>query len=160
MMDRQNTLDFDSLPKAIDQYCILPYNELFGEYISRIMDSKKITQTNLSGRTGVPKSTLSRYLRDMEDDMKRNYIIAIVMGLELTSSQIRTALSLAGVSIDYPTKRNQIIQYCLDRSALPKPERKTIADCNLILEYYKLPVLTKKKYDRTQEMDYESDWGD
>lgn len=158
MMDRQNTLNYDSLSKELNQFRMLPDDESFGKYITAIMKSKDITQAKLSGRTGVPKPTLSRYLRDKEDDMKRDYIIAIVMALEISSMQIRTALSLAGVSVDYPTKRNIIIQFCLERSSRSRPEKMTIADCNLFLLRNDCKPLTTLRYDLTKDVDYESYW--
>lgn len=157
-MDRQNNLNYDSLSKELKQFSMLPDNESFGKFISTIMESKKITQAKLSDRTGVPKPTISRYLRDMEADMKRDYIIAIVMALEISSMQIRTALSLAGVTVDYPTKRNLIIQFCLERSSRSKPDKMTIADCNLFLLHNGCEALTQLRYDKTKEIDCESAW--
>lgn len=147
----RNTLDYEMLSKEIDKYSIMPYGgESFGQFITRIMKTQNIKQSDLFGRTGVPKPTISRYLRDKEDNMNQNYVIAIVMGLQLTSTQTRAALCLAGVSIDYPSKRNIIIQYCLDRCSLTKAERRTIADCNLLLLHNNLPVLTNKILDEVE----------
>lgn len=58
------------LKNSINSVC-WPDDESFGKYVSKIIESKKITQAKLSDRTGVPKPTISRYLRDMEDNMKR-----------------------------------------------------------------------------------------
>lgn len=158
MTDRQNALNYDSLSKELNQFRMLPDDESFGKYVSKIIESKKITQAKLSDRTGVPKPTISRYLRDMEDNMKRGYVIAIVMALEISSMQIRTALSIAGVSVDYPIKRNQIIQLCLEYSSRSKPDKITIADCNLFLLSKGFQPLTALRYDKTKETDYESAW--
>ena len=90
--------------------------------------------------------------------MKRDYVIAIVMALEISSMQIRTALNIAGVSVDYPIKRNQIIQLCLEYSSRSKPDKITIADCNLFLLSKGFQPLTALRYDKTKETDYESAW--
>ena len=109
--------NLDSLFAEIDRYNDLPdRNESISEFLTRIKNSKNLSNKNISDRTGLSEPTVSRYLKGTAKRMTRRYILALIMGLELTSPQIEAALRLSGVRIDNPSlPENRIIMYCLDR---------------------------------------------
>lgn len=145
MMDSTtNNRSFDSLFAEIDRYNDLPYrNESFSTYLTRIKKGKKLSNKKLSDRTGLSEPTVSRYLNGTAKHMSDEYILALIMGLELTTTQIEAALRLSGVRIDNPDLlKNRIIQFFLDRSSLYGSDKKTVADCNCLLAKKGLDPLT------------------
>ncbi len=78
-----NAAKEEILSALIIQYNILPYrDESFGMYIKRIMNFKKLTNKNISDRTGLFEPTISRYLKDSVNYTQEN-VIALVISLEL-----------------------------------------------------------------------------
>lgn len=139
-----NAANEEILSALIIQYNMLPYrDESFGMYIKRIMNFKKLTNKNLSDRTGLSEPTISRYLKDSVNYTQEN-VIALIMSLELVSTQIEAALCLAGVRIDnMNSRRNCIIQLCLDRCSLSGVEKMTVASCNRLLKSVGEKTLTQ-----------------
>lgn len=146
MMDRSfNKQFYDSLLKEVDNYSLLPvYNESFGSYATRILKRKKMSRTDLSIETGVTMTMISNYFNKNDVELTPQYVIALIMGLEMESPQIEAALKLADVRIDNPTRRNQIIQYCLDRCSRSGDEKRTVTDCNRMLYLSGFKPLTTK----------------
>ncbi len=138
-----------SLSALIMSYNILPKtNESFGGYIKRIMNFKKITNKNLSDRTGLSEPTISRYLQGTAKSYTAENVLAMIISVELVSTQIEAALRLAGVRIDNTSsKRNCIIQLCLDRCSLSGIEKMTVASCNRLLKAEGEKPLTQKGID-------------
>lgn len=150
MMDSYtNKYDYDSLFKEINSYIVLPiFNESFSNYLTRIKNNKKISNKKLADRTGLSEPTVSRYLTGSAKHMTDEYILALIMGLELTTTQIEAALRLSGVRIDNPyLLKNRIIQFCLDRCSLSGSDKMTVADCNRLLTKKGLDPLTNKGID-------------
>ena len=145
-MDRPfNKQFYDSLLEKTDNYNVLPvYNESFCDYVTRILNKKKITRTDLSIKTGVTMTMISNYFNKDDVELTPQYVIALIIGLEMESTQIEAALKLAGIRIDNPSRRNQIIQYCLDRCSLSGDEKRTVEDCNRMLYLSGFKPLTKK----------------
>lgn len=136
-MDRtNNNRSLDSLFEEIDRYNDLPdRNESFSAYLTRIKKGKKLSNKKISDRTGLTEPTVSRYLRGAVKRMTQRYILALIMGLELTSPQIEAALRLSGVRIDnLSLPENRIIMYCLDRCSLTGSDKMTVATCNKLLQ--------------------------
>ena len=149
MSSTNKNLDYDSLFKEIDRYNELPVsNESFSEYLTRIKYHNQISNKKLADRTGLSEATVCRYLTGSAKRMTNANILALVMGFELTSTQIEAALRLSGVRIDNPNKlENRIIQFCLDQCSLSGEEKMTVSDCNRLLAEKGLPPLTQKGVD-------------
>lgn len=145
--------NLDSLFAEIDRYNDLPdRNESFGEFLTRIKKSKNLSNKNISDRTGLSEPTVSRYLKGTAKRMTQRYILALIMGLELTSPQIEAALRLSGVRIDNPAlPENRVIMYCLDRCSLNGSEKMTVADCNQLLQAMHCDPLTDEGVDECSE---------
>jgi len=149
-MDSSNiNRNLDSLFAEIDRYNDLPdRNESFSSYLSRLRDEKDLSNTIISDRTGLSEPTVSRYLTGTAKRMTKRCILALIMGLELTSPQIEAALRLSGVRIDNTSlPENRIIMYCLDRCSLTGSDKMTVADCNQLLVAKKCDPLTKEGVD-------------
>ena len=145
--------NLDSLFAEIDRYNDLPdRNESISEFLTRIKNSKNLSNKNISDRTGLSEPTVSRYLKGTAKRMTQRYILALIMGLELTSPQIEAALRLSGVRIDNPSlPENRIIMYCLDRCSLTGSDKMTVADCNQLLQARHCEPLTGEGVDECSE---------
>lgn len=89
MNSTNKNLDYDSLFKEIDRYNELPVsNESFSEYLTRIKYHNQISNKKLADRTGLSEATVCRYLTGSAKRMTNANILALVMGFELTSTQI------------------------------------------------------------------------
>lgn len=116
--------------------------ETIGTFISEIMKKQNISNAKLSRMTGISETAISLYKNDNRP-CNLEHLTAIAVALRLTIPQSRHLLQIAGVSLEYPTRKNILYRLFLD-SCFFSPEI-TVSKCNELLIAHDLEPLTRLK---------------
>ena len=109
--------------------------DTFGTYLTRLRTFKGFTNKELSERTGLTESTISKYLHD--SGRTKEYTLALMIAFELQPPQLDAVFSLAELRIDRKTNYNDIINYYLEHS-----DSKAVEKCNQTLILFGFLPLT------------------
>lgn len=103
------------------------------------MKRNKVTVTELESMTGVP----TRFITDIRSDKSGNrkfelrYIIALAVGLKMTSHDAKKLVKLCG----YHLRRKHPVEYFY-KIILNRCGTITVKQCNALLKKYQRPPLT------------------
>ena len=94
---------------------VLPeYGEKFHEYITRLRDLKGFTNADLAKRTRLSDSKMSKYFNGKGNS--KNYVIALLIALELDMRQVKAVFRLTDFTTENPSFENDIINYYLSNN--------------------------------------------
>ncbi len=123
-------------------------DDSFSEYLVELLNNKvKITQTELSNRTGISTKTIQSMTRNkkpskpmMPRKYKLNYVVACAIALHLDPFQSDQFIKLSGHQLrcDEPLERAY-------QRLLNIYWRRSVYDCNLILEEQGFPAMTNNE---------------
>ncbi len=100
----------------------------FRDYISELLQEKKLTVAKVSRRGQMSDSYLYKLGQGVKENPSRNKVIQICFGFALDANESNKLMSIAGVGRLYPrVRRDSIILFCLENHI-------DILECDKMLE--------------------------
>ena len=106
----------DNIEKFLEKNKDNFINGSLGEYISYLLDEKKLTIARVARRGQMSASYLYKINENAKTEISRDRLLQICFGFGLTSQESQKLLRLGRAGELYPlVKRDSIIIFCLDK---------------------------------------------